>query len=100
MSWGPPFGASDTKVVYEGTGRLTSVAYSVDGKTMFVADSGAVIAISDGKRFNLGRGVTIPNPNAGGFGGGGGRGGANADTGVVGGALAIRPNAQGIQSVI
>jgi dipeptidyl aminopeptidase/acylaminoacyl peptidase len=100
MSWVPPFGAADAKVVYEGSGRLTNVAYSVDGKTMFVADSGTVIAIRDGKRFNLGRGVTISNPNAGGFGGGAGRGGAGVDTGVVGGALAIRPNAQGIQSVI
>jgi dipeptidyl aminopeptidase/acylaminoacyl peptidase len=101
MSWTPPFGASDTKVVYEGSGRMTGVSYSVDGKTMFVADSGAVIAIRDGKRFNLGRGVTIPNPNAGGFGGGGGRGGAAAaDTGVTGGALAMRPNAQGISSVV
>jgi dipeptidyl aminopeptidase/acylaminoacyl peptidase len=97
-NWAPPFGASDMKVVYEGSGRMTGVAYSVDGKTLFVADSGAVIAIRDGKRFNLGRGVTIPNPNAGGF--GGGRGGANGDTSVVGGALALRPNAQGIPSVI
>jgi dipeptidyl aminopeptidase/acylaminoacyl peptidase len=101
MSWSPPFGAADAKVVYEGSGRLTGVAYSVDGKTMFVADSGTVIAIRDAKRFNLGRGVTLP-AGGGGFGfGGGGRGGAGAaDTGVVGGALALRPNAQGLQSVI
>jgi dipeptidyl aminopeptidase/acylaminoacyl peptidase len=100
VAWAPPFGAGDTKVVYEGSGRMTGVSYSVDGKTMFVADSGAVIAIRDGKRFNLGRGVTLPAANAG-FGFGGGRGGAaNADTTVSGGALAGRPNAQGIQSVI
>ncbi len=103
VAWAPPFGASDAKVVYEGSGRMTGVSYSVDGKTMFVADSGAVIAIREGKRFNLGRGVTLPAGNTGfGFGGGGGgRGGAgNADTVVAGGTLAARPNAQGIQSVI
>ena len=100
MSWTAPFGANDTKLLYEGSGRMTAVSYSVDGKTMFVADSGTVIAIRDGKRFNLGRGVTMP-AGGGGFGFGGGRGGAaNADTGVTGGALALRANAQGISSVI
>ena len=101
MSWSPPFGANDTKLIYEGSGRMTAVSYSVDGNIMFVADSGTVIAIRGGKRFPLGRNVSIPNPNAGGFGGGGGRGGAaSADTGVVGGALAMRANGQGLQSVI
>jgi dipeptidyl aminopeptidase/acylaminoacyl peptidase len=103
MSWMPPFGPGDAKLVYEGSGRLTGVAYGVDGKTMFVADSGTVIAIRDGKRFSLGRGVTLPATGGGfGFGGGGGgRGGAaSADTAVAGGALALRPNAHGIPSVI
>jgi dipeptidyl aminopeptidase/acylaminoacyl peptidase len=100
MSWAPPFGSSDAKLVYEGSGRMTSVAYSVDGNTMFVADSGTVIAVRDGKRFHLGRAVTLPAGGFG-FGFGGGRGGAfSADTGVVGGALATRPNAKGLNSVI
>lgn len=100
VNWMPPFGAADVRVVYEGSGRMTAVAYGVDGKTMFVADSGTVIAVRDGKRFNLGAGVTLPG-FSGGFGFGGGRGGAaNADTTVRGGALALRPNARGVSSVI
>ncbi|HEY6219690.1 MAG TPA: prolyl oligopeptidase family serine peptidase, partial [Gemmatimonadaceae bacterium] len=100
MNWTPPFGAADTKVVYEGSGRMSSVAYSVDGKTMFVADSGTVFAIRDGKRFRLGTGVTLSS-------GGGGRGGAGGFPGAGrpdsvegGGALATRINASGFQSVI
>jgi dipeptidyl aminopeptidase/acylaminoacyl peptidase len=100
MSWSPPFGTNDTKLIYEGSGRMTAVSYSVDGNTMFVADSGTVIAIRGAKRFPLGRNVSIPNATAFGFGGGGRGGAASADTGVVGGALAMRPDAQGLQSVI
>ncbi len=75
MAWSAPFGPSDTKVVYEGSPRLTSVAYSADAKTMFVADSGVVLAIrtnDPSKKLNLGRGVSLPG-GGGGF--GGGRGG-------------------------
>ena len=57
-----PFGPGDTKLIYEGSGRLTSVAYSADGKTMFVDDSGAVFAMrtaDPSKKYNLGRGVTL-----------------------------------------
>jgi dipeptidyl aminopeptidase/acylaminoacyl peptidase len=102
MSWVAPFGSTDTKVLYEGTGRLTSVAFSGDGRTMFVADSGTVFAIrtSDpSKRFNLGTGVTLPS---GGFGGrGGGRGGFGAATDTAaGGALATRAGAHGEPVVI
>ena len=55
VSWLPPYGPTDTKVLYEGTGRLTSVAYSADGKTMFVSDSGAfAIRTADpSKKFSL-----------------------------------------------
>jgi hypothetical protein len=62
MSWLPPFGATDTKLVYEGSPRLTSVAFSADGRTMFVNDSGVVVAIrtaDPSKRLTVGRGVTI-----------------------------------------
>jgi hypothetical protein len=63
MSWVAPFGAGDTRLIYEGSGQLTNVAFSYDGKTMFVSDSGAVIALRSAdpsKRYNLGRGVTVP----------------------------------------
>jgi dipeptidyl aminopeptidase/acylaminoacyl peptidase len=103
VSWPPPFGASDTKTLYEGSGRMTSVAFSADGKTMFVADSGTVIAMhtaDPSRRFNLGRGVTLPG--AGGFGGGrgGAFGAAAADTSVAGGALATRRGANGESLVV
>jgi dipeptidyl aminopeptidase/acylaminoacyl peptidase len=96
VSWLPPYGPTDTKVIYEGSGRLTNVAYSADGKTMFVADSNGVSAIrtSDpSKKYSLGAGVTLPGGGGfGGFGGGrGGRGGGagNADS-ISGGALAMK----------
>ncbi len=82
MNWLPPYGPTDTKVIYEGGPQLSTVAYSADAKTMFVADSGAVIAIRDGKRMNLGRTVTLPAGGGGGF-GGGGRGGAGGGTDTV-----------------
>jgi dipeptidyl aminopeptidase/acylaminoacyl peptidase len=96
VNWLPPFGPGDTKVIYEGGPQLSTVAYSADGKTMFVSDSGAVIAIRDGKRMNLGRTVTLA-AGGGGFGGGGGRGGAGGSNDSVSvGALLTRrgPNGQ------
>jgi dipeptidyl aminopeptidase/acylaminoacyl peptidase len=102
VAWAPPFGPSDTKTIYEGSGRLTNVAYSADGKTMFVADSGTVLAIrtaDPSKKFNLGRGVTIPAATAG-FGGGGGRGGAGAGADSTGGTLAMKRTATGEQAVV
>jgi dipeptidyl aminopeptidase/acylaminoacyl peptidase len=101
MSWMAPFGPGDTKLIYEGSGQLTKVDYSYDGKTMFVSDSGEVIAIrtSDpSKRYNLGRGVTVP-AGGGGRGGGGGFG-AVADTSATGGALATRRGPNGLPVVI
>jgi dipeptidyl aminopeptidase/acylaminoacyl peptidase len=103
VAWAPPFGPTDTKVIYEGSGRLTNVAYSADGKTMFVADSGTVLAVrtaDPSKKFNLGRGVTIPTGGFGGFGGGGGRGGANAGSDSTGGALAMKRSPTGEQVVV
>lgn len=94
VNWLPPYGPSDTKVLYEGGAQLSNVAYGTDGKTMFVSDSGSVIAIRDGKRMNLGRTVTLA-AGGGGFGGGGGRGGAGGgnDTASVGALLTRRsPN--------
>ncbi|MEO8619684.1 MAG: prolyl oligopeptidase family serine peptidase [bacterium] len=105
MSWLAPFGPTDTKLVYEGSGRLTSVAYSADAKVMFIADSGSVVAVrtSDpSKRFPLGRGITLAAGGFGGFGGGGGggRGGAANDSSANGGALATRIGASGSPAVV
>jgi len=101
VSWMPPFGPSDTKVLYEGTSLLANVSFSADGKTMFVADSGGVFAIrtSDpSKKFALGAGISLPGVGFGGRGGGGGRGAQNADT--LAGALALRAASNGDQSVL
>jgi dipeptidyl aminopeptidase/acylaminoacyl peptidase len=104
MAWAPPFGSGDSKVLYEGSARLTSIAYSADGKTMFVADSGAVFATRSAepsKTFSLGRGVTIP-AGGGGFGGRGGGAafGGGADTSTTGGALAVKRGANGQSYVV
>jgi dipeptidyl aminopeptidase/acylaminoacyl peptidase len=102
VNWLPPYGAGDTKILYEGSGQLTAVTYSDDSTTMFVADSGAVIAVRAAdptKRFRLPRGVTL--------GGGGGRGGggggapnAQADSTNPGGVLTTRRDANGNNVVV
>jgi len=101
MNWLPPYGPGDTKVLYEGGAQLTNVAWSADGQTMFVNDSGSVSAVrvsEPGRKYALGRGVTIPGGGGGFGGGGGGFGGGNAtpDTLGTGGALATTrgPNGQ------
>jgi dipeptidyl aminopeptidase/acylaminoacyl peptidase len=106
MNWLPPYGASDTKVIYEGSGRLTSVAFSADGKTMFVSDSGTVSAIrtaDPAKRYNLVRGVSLAAGGGGGFGGrgggGGGGGGGSADSTAVG-TIAMKPGPNGQPVVV
>jgi len=94
MSWMPPFGPNDTKLIYEGGPQLGATVFSADGKLLFVSDSSAVFAVrlADGKKFNLGRGITLARAGGGGFGGGGGggRGGANADSASQGGPLLTR----------
>ena len=103
MQWLPPYGPADTKLIHEGGPQLSAVAFSADGRTMFVNDSGMVSAIrvSDpARKYPLGRGVTLP-AGGGGFGGGaGGFGGgaAPADTIGTGGVLATRrgPNGQSV----
>ena len=91
MSWLPPFGATDTKLIYEGGPQLGATVFSADGSMLFASDSGAVFAVrlADNKKFSLGRGVTLSRGGGGGFGGGGGRGGANADS-AQGGAILTR----------
>jgi dipeptidyl aminopeptidase/acylaminoacyl peptidase len=95
VSWVPPFGPNDTRVLYEGGPQLGAPVFSADGKLLFASDSSTVFAVrlSDSKRFNLGRGVTLSR-GGGGFGGGGGGGGggnqANADSNALGGAIVTR----------
>ncbi len=99
MHWLPPYGPTDTKLIYEGGVQLSNVAWSADGTTMFVTDSGMVSALrlSDlAKKYPLGRGVTIPG---GGFGGGAGGANTPADTIGVGGTLSTRRGANG-QSLV
>jgi len=104
MSWLPPFGASDTKEIYEGSARLTSASFGADGKTLFVSDSGTVFAVrlaDPSKKFNLGRGVTMPAGGFGGRGGGGGFGAAGGgDSTALGGALAMKRAPNGEQVVV
>jgi dipeptidyl aminopeptidase/acylaminoacyl peptidase len=107
VNWLPPYGPNDTKVVLEGSGRLTNVAYSVDGKTMFIADSGLVFAsrVADpSKRFSLGRGVSLGGGGGGRGGGGGfgraGGGGAGDDSTALGGSVATRPGPHGTSMVV
>jgi dipeptidyl aminopeptidase/acylaminoacyl peptidase len=103
MSWVAPYGAGDTRLIYEGSGQLSNVAFSYDGKTMFVSDSGAVIVLRSAdpsKRYNLGRGVTVPAAGGGRGGGGGAFGAAGADTGTTGGALATKRGPNGVPVVI
>jgi hypothetical protein len=103
MSWTAPYGPSDTKLIYEGSGQLTKVDYSYDGKTMFVSDSGAVTAVrvaDPSKRYSLGRGVTVPAGGGGRGGGGGGGFGGAADGAETGGALATKRGPNGLPVVI
>lgn len=104
MNWVPPYGTNDTRTIVEGSSRLTGVSYSLDGKTMFIADSGLVFAtrVADpARRFSLGAGVTMSGGGAGfGRGGRAGGGGAGGDTTVLGGSVAMRPGAHGTPMVV
>ena len=104
VNWLPPYGPADTKVILEGSGRLTNVAYSADGRTMFVADSGLVFAsrvAEPARRFTLPRGVTLGGGGGGGFGRGGrGGGGGGDDTTALGGTLAVRAGRNGPAMVV
>ena len=82
VQWRAPFGANDTTTLYTGGTQFTGLAYSRDGRTMFVNDSGAVIVVpvaQPSARARLPRGVTLAL-GGGGFGGGRGGGAAGADT--------------------
>jgi dipeptidyl aminopeptidase/acylaminoacyl peptidase len=82
VHWRAPFGAGDTATLYTGSPQFTGLAHSRDGRTLFVADSGAVIAVradAPGDRTRLPRGVSLGLGGAGGPGGAAGRAAA-ADT--------------------
>ncbi len=92
--WKAPYGAGDTSTIYAGGPQFTSAMYSTDSSTLFVSDSGSVIAVrvkNPSERFNLGRNVTLP-ATGGGFGGGGGRGGAGGADSTAGSLLARSVN--------
>jgi dipeptidyl aminopeptidase/acylaminoacyl peptidase len=102
MNWLPPYGVADTKVIHEGSARLTNVAYSGDGKTMFISDSGQIFATrtaEPAKRFALPRGVTVGG-GGGGRGGRAGGGGGGGDTTALGGTMATRPGPNGTAMVV
>jgi dipeptidyl aminopeptidase/acylaminoacyl peptidase len=85
-SWMPPFGASDSKVLFETNSRITTAEFSADGKTLFVNEGNDLYAVklSDPtKHLEIARGGTIAaggGRGRGGAGGGGGRGGAGTDS--------------------
>jgi dipeptidyl aminopeptidase/acylaminoacyl peptidase len=61
--WKAPYGPNDTTVLYRGGPQLGTVLFSLDSSTMFVSDSGAVIAVrvnNPAERWNLGRNVSLP----------------------------------------
>ena len=99
VNWLPPYGPTDTKVLYEGSAQLGTIAFSADAKTMFVSDSGSVTAVRGAQRFNLGRGVMIPG-GGGGFGGGGRGGPSAAGNDTTGGALQMKRGPNGQQFVV
>jgi dipeptidyl aminopeptidase/acylaminoacyl peptidase len=84
MAWMPPFGAADAKLLYEANSRMTSAAFSTDGKTLFVnegTDLYAVRLADPSKHYEIARGASIAALGGrGGRGGGGGRGGAVSDS--------------------
>ncbi len=103
MLWSAPFAAGDTALLFAGSARFTNAAWGTDPSTFFVNDSGQVSAVrvaDTGKKYALGRGVTLPGGGFGGFGGGGFGGGAQqADTVGTGGALQVTRTVDGTPRV-
>ena len=89
--WSAPFDTQSRKAVFDNTNRMTQVAFSADGKTVFVAESPtgaahvfAVDLADPTKRMTLtrvrGLAASLGIATGGGGGGGGGRGGTGADS--------------------
>ncbi|MCA2992633.1 prolyl oligopeptidase family serine peptidase [Gemmatimonas sp.] len=86
--WKAPYGPNDTTVLYRGGPQLGTVLFSLDSSTMFVSDSGAVIAVrvnNPTERWNLGRNVSLPVTITafGGAGFGGGRSSSDSTAGTL-----------------
>lgn len=100
MRWQPPFGANDTQLVYEGTGKLGFVAYGTDAQTVFVSDSNTVIVIPEaGRPHSLGREISLTSATSGAFPGAGPGARNNPDSSGTIGTLATR-TVNGTQAVI
>ena len=98
--WSAPFGANDAKVVFEANSRMTSAAFSEDGKTLFVDEGNELYAVrlaDASKRLPIAKYGTIATGGGRGFGGGaGGRGGvADSIFYVNPGALQTKRGARG-----
>jgi len=102
--WSAPFGASDAKVVYEASARMTSAEFSPDGKTLFVNEGNELYAVrlaDPTKHYEIARGASIAAGGRGGRGGGGGagggRGGAASDSAFYNnpGALQVKRSVNG-----
>lgn len=107
MQWVPPFGAADTKQLFEAASRITSVAFSADGSTLFVNEGTSLYAVrlSDpSKHFEIAKGATIEAGarGRGAFAGGGGRGGNQTDSAFYAnpGTLQTKAGAHGGQVVL
>jgi dipeptidyl aminopeptidase/acylaminoacyl peptidase len=84
VQWLPPYDATSSRVLYESDARMGAVAFSDDGKVLFVnetqngmAHTYAVFLAEPGTRHTIvrGRGTGALRAGGGGFGGGGGGGG-------------------------
>ncbi len=94
MQWMPPYGASDTKVLYEADGAISSLMFTDDGKQLFIGttanNNGEIyhvdLATPTEKHTVVRQRAYTPafSGGAGGRGGagGGGRGGAAADDSI------------------
>lgn len=85
VAWRAPFGPNDTTVLYRGGPQLNTVLFSSDSSTMFVSDSGAVIAVrmkDPTQRWNLGRNVSLPATSTA-FGGGNPRATSDSTAGTL-----------------
>ncbi len=45
MHWVPPFGDTDTKLIYENPTRMTGVRFSPDGQIIFFSETNATVAV-------------------------------------------------------
>jgi dipeptidyl aminopeptidase/acylaminoacyl peptidase len=105
--WAPPFGATDSKQIFEADGRITSAEFSPDGKMLFVNQGNDLYAVkldNPTKHYEIAKGASIASGRGGrgGFGGGGagGRGGGADSTFYSNpGALQTTKNAAGLPAV-